>query len=211
MSESNTFNLSFYSSPSSEENEAYNGTPATKLTEFSPEDARADARPTVDASVGIENPPIFALSGVQSKNPPRVEGWSSPGVTSQDPFRSDVKSSIHCQPSTPVKLSATAQTFKPRLSTTLEAAETPRINQVTASSPASIGQSHTTTAMGYLRATSVPDSDEPNPTSKNGSSAFLAGYGAVMPPIAPRSLPYADSLPPSNYSSPDSSPPDRAE
>ena len=211
MSQPTALSLSFYSSPSSEENETFHGTPATKLTDFSPEEVRVDAGQITNTNGEIHNPPLFALPGVQSPKTLETGRCSNLGAVNQDPFRSDVSSPTVCQPATPAKLSATAQTFQPRLSSTLESTVAPPVNQGSLLSPISSEWPHTTTAMGFLRATSVPDSDEPSPTNKNNSGVLQDDYGSGLPPIGPRSLAHINFLPPSNFISPDSSPPARAE
>ena len=104
-----------YSSPSSDGVVSHSGTPATKLTDYSPDDARSDLKPTPNVPDSCGIPPPFSLLGFQTKA--LVLGNSSnTEVKSPDPFGSDYRSPLKGNQNAVPKLSPTAEAFTPRLS-----------------------------------------------------------------------------------------------
>ena len=85
-----------------------NGTPGTKLTEFSPEDFRSDAKLPHEVARAVQ-PPAFALQGLEEAVTVVHQGPSVLVAGLQDPFTSTPASSKI----EGTRLSPRATTFKP--------------------------------------------------------------------------------------------------
>ena len=99
---------------SSEEVESHQGTPATKLSLFSPDQVVDDFKPANQGIVRAKIPPPFVLARNQSNFGPNGNSGNSIVPGSQDPFLSVPKSSSNTQSSGDLsKLSPNASTFTP--------------------------------------------------------------------------------------------------
>ena len=99
---------------SSEEVESHHGTPATKLSPFSPDQIVDDFKPANQGIVRAKIPPPFVLARNQSNFGPNGNSGNSILAGSQDPFLSVPKSSPNTQSSGDLsKLSPIACTFTP--------------------------------------------------------------------------------------------------
>lgn len=103
------------SSPNSAQGtDSRHGSPETKLTAFSPEDLRADQKPTNNHALRSNLPPVFSLSAVPAKASPKGKA-SRPDLTPQqhDPFVTGKTGLTAYSTSEPPKLSPTASAFTP--------------------------------------------------------------------------------------------------
>ena len=99
---------------SSEEVESHHGTPATKLSPFSPDQVLDDLKPANQGIVRAKIPPPFVLARNQSNFGPNGNSGNSIVPGSQDPFLSVPNSSSNTQSSGDLsKLSPNASTFTP--------------------------------------------------------------------------------------------------
>ena len=183
MSGQNNFNMCAQSSPSSEGYETHNGTPATKLTEYSPDDVRRDAKTASEVCAVTSDPPLFALEAFQTNATSKLESSTQLGTVAHDPFSSDSGISMTFRSSRAPKLSPTAKDFKPRTSSACKPHNS--LPMETHFNHSHSGETHSpvTTAVGYLRATSVPDMEETSLISRNSSSVLLGNQGTLLAPI----------------------------
>ena len=99
---------------SSEEIESHHGTPATKLSPFSPDQVLDDLKPANQGIVRAKVPPPFVLARNQSNFGPNGNSGNSVVLGSQDPFLSIPDLSSNTQSSGDLsKLSPNASTFTP--------------------------------------------------------------------------------------------------
>src|SRR6186713_2047264 len=168
MHDQNQFIMSATSSPFSKGDGSHRDTPATKLTEFSPEVIRGDNKISSCNVTRVIHPPAFALNRAQGKahtNPLQGHLTSLAGV--QDPFTTN---SI-IEPTRAgggLKLSPNAPTFNP-------------LDPCTAHELKATAQSGSvTSAVSYLSAMSVPDTvDNYQMTPKH----LLKSGSTTTPPI----------------------------
>ena len=182
MSNQHSATLSASSSPSSVDIESHHGTPGTKLTEFSPEDCRAEPKSVTAGGMKVNLPPTFALQGVPMKLSPNGKARSAI-QGAQDPFTSNTSNVGMADPGavTGPKLSPTAATFTPLQPTS----ELTIVNgsQVSAFGPPTSNAASQHLGVAYLNATSVPDSA---PLHRKPPQNLLSYPGGViLPPIGP--------------------------
>lgn len=99
---------------SSEEVESHHGTPATKLSAFSPEDFRTQPKGITYGTVRSNLPPAFTLSHAQGNSSPKAQLGDNNTFGSQDPFVTVSGCASSSQGSSdPPKLSPVASSFTP--------------------------------------------------------------------------------------------------
>lgn len=99
---------------SSEEIESHHGTPATKLSPFSPEETREGVKLSGHGIVRSKVPPAFVLTQAQSNFSPQSNAGTSSLFSAQDPFISTSNFSSTTRSSTDAsKLSPVASAFTP--------------------------------------------------------------------------------------------------
>ena len=99
---------------SSEEVESHHGTPATKLSAFSPEDFRTQSKGVTYGTVRTNLPPTFTLSHAQGKSGSSAQLGNHSAFSSQDPFVTISGCASTSQGSNdPPKLSPVASSFTP--------------------------------------------------------------------------------------------------
>ncbi|MCJ1472839.1 hypothetical protein MMC13_001488 [Lambiella insularis] len=177
-------------SPSSGGAESHRCTPGTKLTDFSPEDTRQKAKPSLHGGVQINLPPAFALHGVPVNSGPNGKASGSSGASGAiDPFTVTPSAlRVNGTPTTGIKLSPTAASFSPQQScTTATNTKLPEPASGTVaiwtSGPADI---FATSAVSYLNATSVPDYGPPYFKSAQNSLSIPGRntLSPIGPPVA---------------------------
>ena len=177
--------MCLHSSPSSEGNDTYNGTPATRLTDYSPEDFRLATKAGTEVQATPRNPPLFTLEGVQSKDALDAGIADRTGIVCYDPFSSDSSVLVQTTKARSLKLSPTAEAFKPRLPAVSQPRDVSSGMATSCHGAAHACQTPATTAVGYLRATSVPDSDFPSSNRKYPTEAHESHVSLLPPSRAP--------------------------
>ena len=180
--------MSPFSSPSSDGVESHDGTPGTKLTELSPEDVRFDSKAITEVSTASAYPPVFALPGHQVCGTLGFDALSLATHGSNDPFSASSGLPKASYQAKLPKLSPTAESFRPRLSSTSNLEQANSVGPGAVETKLCGVQTPIKTAVGYLRATSVPDSEASS--TKTSSGLLVADGGTLLPPIgAPSSAP----------------------
>lgn len=159
------------------------GTPATKLTAFSPEDARDEPKVMANSSIKVHQPPSFTLQGVPIKCSLHGKAARSTNLGAQDPFTTmpsvvTIDGSSLAAP----RLSPVANSFTP------SAGAMRKLNSNGSEPPAA----HTyhrpmgVDTVSYLTATSVPDTKWHGTVDKNPLSVLP---DTLLSPIGPRAVP----------------------
>ena len=183
---------------SSEEVESHHGTPATKLSAFSPDDVRTEQKPSMYAARHTNLPPPFTLRPVPVKSSPKGRGHISSVFYNSDPFTTtSIAKSIAQSFLDAPKLSPIASTFTP-IGLRGSLVDDVDVSMSTLHSPtfkvdgtSSIADSHIT-PLGRSTATSQPElkkllysiasNSQVSPTSQSPNSSFgstSTGFGRM--------------------------------
>ncbi|KAI9844093.1 MAG: hypothetical protein M1837_005807 [Sclerophora amabilis] len=173
------------SSPrTSEEADSYRGSPESKLTVFSPDEARVFRSPGGGVRVIEKGPPAFVLDPDHYQLPdylksPNLAAMAptnqlASGQCLSDPFATKTKADLTGTRTTDQKLSPTARSFTPL--NALEDAATTLHHSRPASAKAA---APTSSGIGFLNATSVPDIDigREHPRSIQKTSSLVQPVG----------------------------------
>ena len=173
---------------SSEEVESHHGTPATKLSAFSPEDVRTEQKPDLCAVSRTNLPPAFTLRPVPVKPSSKRRGHISSVFCNSDPFTTASTASLitHSLLDAP-KLSPIASTFTPTglrgsladdfgASTSMLPSPTFKVDGSSsiADSPTTLLERNTTATQPELKKLlySVASTSQVSPTSQSPNSSF---------------------------------------
>lgn len=177
-------------SPSSGGVESHHCTPATKVTDFSPEDTRHQMKPALNGGIQISSPPAFSLHGVPIKVSPNGKAYN-PHVT-LDPFTATSSTlKVSGNATSGIKLSPTAASFNPMHSGTVAP---PTKRSELAGGGVALPTSgpvygSTSSAVSYLNATSVPDygPSQLKPAQNCSSVPSSSALSPIGPPVAAHS------------------------
>ena len=184
------------SSPSTGDVESLSGTPDTKLTTFSPEDVRGGSKVMANSGIKVNLPPAFALQGVPSRTCLNGRVFKAT-IMAPDPFTSTSNvAPFNRMANDGLKLSPTAVSFTP-LSAASHYSSIDGFNPSRQANSGS-GLINTTSSVGYLTATSVPDTSPTN--SKLKKNLLSVSAEPLISPIGQRT----PSLPISPTTSEDS-------
>jgi hypothetical protein len=192
MAEKLLFSCSAECSPSSDAIESLQGTPYTKLTEYSPDENRSEVKAIGPMAFSADLPPAFPRQASSHLHGP-VHKASGVNISEvQDPFVTSSINALHVGFNHGPKLSPTAATFKPlqpigRNGRGIYSGSKPAVmNEFLASRK--IAQADTTASVGYLTATSVPDVDnEPNYHKQTKGLSTTPLGSTLLSPIGPPS------------------------
>lgn len=164
------------------------GTPATKLTAFSPEDARDEPKVMANSGIKVHQPPTFTLQGVPLKGSPLGKAARSTNHGAHDPFTTTPSVvTIHGSNVIAPGLSPVATNFKPSMGAMQ--------NLLSNGSQPSAAHTHHRPmgidTVSYLTATSVPDTKWNGTVLKNPLSVVP---DTLLSPIGPRGVSVSTGL-----------------
>ena len=170
--------ISAQSSPSSLGNCSNDDTPGTKLTDISPKGSENDQKAIVNVSENVSHPPSFAIPGNAPASSLNVPRGIMPVSDVHDPFTIDLHLPNPEGKDVGARLSPTAATFMPLW---------PTAARYSGGSLASIWLQPMppNTAVGYLSATSTPDTESTQSYTDPAHSVVSTQNGSAMSPINP--------------------------
>ena len=159
------------------------GTPATKLTAFSPEDARDEPKVMANSGIKIHQPPTFTLQGVPIKGSPHGKAARSTNLEAHDPFTTTPSAvTIHGSTLAAPRLSPVATSFTPSAGALNKLPSNSSQPSATRTQRRPMGVD----TVSYLTATSVPDTVWNSTITRNHLSVVS---DTLLSPIGPRAVP----------------------